>query len=274
MCTSRGLATLALASSYVPMSQEDAGMTLALDPAMTSHQVTLGGSQQQHIPTVHSSLVGWISSAVFWFIEKLLGRMSEEEVPVDENSEVFKLAPFNPSSAQIQEKALKLLQLTPDDVLFDLGCGDGRFLIEAAKQHPGLRCVGVEVDPIFATRAKQAVLSLSGDLQGRVDIREQDALKIATNPSPTTVSPGENTPDDVTALTFIDHASALYLFVLPKGIEKLMPLLESLVHTRKAQRRSLRVLSYMFQIRSWEPTHIDKTSKAGCPIYLYDFPRL
>ncbi len=184
-----------------------------------------------------------------------------------EPNEAFQLAPFNPSSLEIQEKAMKLLKLNGEDVLFDLGCGDGRLLISAAKRHPGLRCVGIELDPIFSTRAQEAIQELPDvDLRNRVDIRLGDALQLSLK-----LSSMSRSPRRTTELTLMDDATALYLFILPKGIEKLIPLLETLVETRKEQRRSLRILSYMFKIHCWEPTTIDKTAKAGCPIYLYDF---
>lgn len=190
--------------------------------------------------------------------------MQMSSVPESDGKEVFKLAPFNPSSEQIQEKAFQLLQLQSDDVLFDLGCGDGRLLIAAANKHPGLRCVGVEIDPVFATRAKEALRRQPLHVQDRIDIRQQDALQI-----PLALSPFSST--DITTITLLDDATALYLFVLPKGIQKLMPVLDALLQTRRRQARKLRVLSYMFKIHSWEPTMVDKTSKGECPIYLYEF---
>lgn len=180
-------------------------------------------------------------------------------------AEAFKLAPFNPSSEQIQEKAMELLGLIETDVLFDLGCGDGRLLVAAAKKYPGLRCVGVEIDPIFATRAKEAIQALPQDLQCRLDMREQDVLQL-----PMTASEA-GSRDDISELTLMDDATALYLFILPKGIAKIMPLLEALVETRKKQGRDFRILSYMFKIYEWEPTVTDRTSKGRCPVYLYEF---
>lgn len=185
------------------------------------------------------------------------------------SSEPFKLAPFNPSGLEIQEKSLHLLELTKEDVLFDLGCGDGRLLIAAAQRHPGLRCVGIELDPIFAMRAEHAVQQLpdNNEIKSRVDIRLGDALQL-----PMIVSTRSCTPSTCTELTLIDDATAIYLFIVPKGIQKLMPLLESLVKTRQKQHRSFRIVSYMFKIHCWEPAKMDKSSRAGCPIYLYDFP--
>lgn len=192
---------------------------------------------------------------------------SSQQQPI----EAFKLAPFNPSSLQIQERAMELLKLSANDVLFDLGCGDGRLLIAAAQQHPGLRCVGVDIDPVFVQRGQQAIQDIPDpQVRERLDIRLQDALSLPLTVSDRSTHNLSTIP--TTELTLMDDATALYLFVLPKGINKLMPLLEALVEARQVQqRRPFRILSYMFQIHQWEPTLVDKTSKAGCPIYLYEF---
>lgn len=67
------------------------------------------------------------------------------------------LAPFNPSMPPVVEVGLSLLKLSKDDVLYELGCGDGRFMIAAASATPGLKCIGVEYDSKFADRARAAV---------------------------------------------------------------------------------------------------------------------
>jgi cyclopropane fatty-acyl-phospholipid synthase-like methyltransferase len=54
--------------------------------------------------------------------------------------------PYFPSTDEAVDGMLKLARTGPDDVVFDLGCGDGRIVIAAAKQF-GARGVGVEIDP-------------------------------------------------------------------------------------------------------------------------------
>ena len=44
-----------------------------------------------------------------------------------------KLAPFNPSMPYVVDAALAMLQLSGEDVLYDLGCGDGRVMVAAAQ---------------------------------------------------------------------------------------------------------------------------------------------
>ena len=54
--------------------------------------------------------------------------------------------PFFPSTDEAVDGMLKLAGTGPNDVVFDLGCGDGRIVIAAAKQF-GARGVGIEIDP-------------------------------------------------------------------------------------------------------------------------------
>lgn len=181
----------------------------------------------------------------------------------------FKLAPFNPSSEQIQKKCCELLidrALGDADkggpVLFDLGCGDARLLINCAKKYPQLTCIGIELDNVFATRAIEQIQTLPQELQDRLYVHEGDALKVQAQ---------EESSCPVAHLTFIDDASILFLFILPKGIEKMIPLLISVVEKRKLQKRNFRILSYMFKIPEWDPAFVDRSSKGSCPIYLYEF---
>ncbi|KAG7346000.1 methyltransferase type 11 domain containing protein [Nitzschia inconspicua] len=200
----------------------------------------------------------------------------------DNTEDFFRLAPFNPSSQQIQEKALDHLKLSKDDILFDLGCGDGRLLCHAVQHVPGLRCVGIEIDPVYVERAQRRIHELlSVEAQSRMEIRCQDALSVmGTGDETTTIattitttSSSDTRHKSISELTLLDDATALYLFVLPKGLQKLLPILEALVQQRIKQQRTLRILSYMFQIHhgDWEPTLVDRTAKGGCPIYYYEW---
>jgi SAM-dependent methyltransferase len=197
--------------------------------------------------------------------------------------EIFKLAPFNPSSLQIQEKAIEHLKLSADDVLFDLGCGDGRLLIAAARATKGLRCVGVEMDPIFVKRGLEAVQQLDDDdLKGRIDIRVGDVLELMKPPNerkqvslPELVEFNSGTDPIVGKecqnIELMENATAIYLFILPKGVNKIMPILEAIVERRKIEGRPFRILSYIFKLHEWEPTFVDRTSKGDLPIYVYEF---
>lgn len=78
-----------------------------------------------------------------------------------------------PTPADMIDRMLSLMDLTPADVLADLGCGDGRILIAAVRQS-GCRGVGIEIDPATAEEARQNVADAG--LSGRVKIITGDAL--------------------------------------------------------------------------------------------------
>ncbi|HJV75983.1 MAG TPA: class I SAM-dependent methyltransferase [Noviherbaspirillum sp.] len=54
--------------------------------------------------------------------------------------------PYEPSPQYVVDKMLALAQVNKDDVLYDLGCGDGRIVITAAEKY-GARGVGIDIDP-------------------------------------------------------------------------------------------------------------------------------
>lgn len=135
---------------------------------------------------------------------------------------------------------LELLCLGPEDVVYDLGCGDGRFVVEAARR-ARCRCVGVEVDAARAAEARErAVEAGVADL---VTIRCENGLE-----------------------TSLDDATALYLYLVPRGLRLLAP---RLLHRR------LRVVSYMAPLPGLEhderrcasPAH---QPDAAWPLYYYD----
>ncbi len=63
------------------------------------------------------------------------------------------LAPFVPTPPEAVERMLALGEVGPGDVLYDLGCGDGRVVVAAAKRF-GIRCIGVDLDPRRIAEAK------------------------------------------------------------------------------------------------------------------------
>ena len=70
-------------------------------------------------------------------------------------------APWAPTSGRIVQKLLALADVGPDDLLYDLGSGDGRIIIRASKKFKA-RSVGIEINPFWVlwTRVKIAVLGL------------------------------------------------------------------------------------------------------------------
>jgi predicted RNA methylase len=91
-----------------------------------------------------------------------------------------KLAPFVTTPQEVVERMLQLAQVARDDVVYDLGSGDGRLVITAAKKY-GAHGVGVDFDPqlVMASRvnARQA------GVEDLVEFRDQDARTVDVSPA-------------------------------------------------------------------------------------------
>jgi Mycolic acid cyclopropane synthetase len=239
-------------------------------------------------PSLHSNKIASSPAAAFY-----AGAAGNDNDDDDHN-----LAPFNPSSDSAMGLVLDILNLKDDDVLFDLGCGDGRLLIRAIQQSNNntnaVRCVGIEIDNVFATRAQEAIhQQLSREEQRRIEIRRQDLLEMYGAAAATSTSPhGTTNNNNVNAkqheqphglvavggaadlcrdLSLLEDSTALYLYLLPRGLKKLRPLLEQIVARRKEQGKSFRVVAYTFQVVGWDPVVVNRSTKSGVPIYLYQF---
>ncbi len=124
-----------------------------------------------------------------------------------------------PTSPDMVEKMLDMAQVTPEDLLIDLGSGDGRMVIAAAKR--GARAVGVEYDPdlveLSRRRAREAdVADKANFVQG--DMFEAD----------------------------ISKATVLALFLLPQNLERLRDKFLSLPP-------GTRIVLNTYGIPGWEP---------------------
>lgn len=76
------------------------------------------------------------------------------------------------------QRVMRELNPQPNETFVDYGCGDARWLIEAASRYK-CRAIGIELDPAQAARARQAVWSAG--LADKVQIIEGDALKVDVN---------------------------------------------------------------------------------------------
>jgi len=136
------------------------------------------------------------------------------------------------------EAMLELAGVTKDDTVYDLGSGDGRIPIEAAKRY-GARAVGIEIKPSLIDRAQKNA-KLSG-VSDKVEFRQQDLFKADFR--------------DATVVT-------MYLF--PEVNIKLRPMLFEQLEPGD------RVVSHSFDMDAWEP---DSTRRVnGDVLYLWTIP--
>ena len=142
-------------------------------------------------------------------------------------------AEFLPTSMKTVRRMLSMAEVTTDDVLFDLGSGDGRTIITASKEF-GAKSVGIEADLIR--------LFLS-----RLRIRRQGLTDLSN------VVWGNFFHKDLSEATVV----TLYLFQSTN--DKLVKKLE------KELRPGTRVISHVFTFKSWEPIEVDDKYS----LYLY-----
>ena len=84
----------------------------------------------------------WKTKSLYVFIA--LGFISL--LAIAQFQKVHPEVPFVPTPEEVVDTMLEMLEIDEDDVLFDLGCGDGRIVITAAKKY-GCRGVGIDIDP-------------------------------------------------------------------------------------------------------------------------------
>jgi len=99
-----------------------------------------------------------------------LDQLEEAAQAVDKSKE---LAPFVPTPMEVVEKMLELARVTSNDLVYDLGSGDGRIIITAAKKYVA-GALGFEIDPELVQESR-AIATKAG-VGHLVEIREQDLM--------------------------------------------------------------------------------------------------
>lgn len=149
------------------------------------------------------------------------------------------LAPHVPASEDAVRKMLQFAELQVGEQLYDLGSGDGRIIIMAAKEF-GVKATGVELrdDLVEHTRKRIEELGLS-----QVEVVHGDLMQAE-----------------------ISNADVVTLYLTTSANEKIAPKL------MKELRPGSRVVSFCFRIPSWEPS---KTLRLGTrTLYLYIMPEV
>ena len=135
---------------------------------------------------------------------------------------------YEPTPQLIVEDLLKMAEVNRNDIIYDLGCGDGRFVITAAKKY-GARGVGIDIDPERIKESNQNA-RVAG-VMDKVKFIEADLFE-----------------------TDIREATVVALYLLPEMNMQLRPKL------LKDLKPGSRVVSHEFDMYDWPP---DKTGKLG-----------
>lgn len=86
---------------------------------------------------------------------------------------LYILAPYVPSAPDVVERMLNLAEIGPTDLVYDIGCGDGRLAIAAARR--GARAVGIDLETYWVEQARAAAKEAGVD--ARVEFHAGDALQ-------------------------------------------------------------------------------------------------
>jgi len=130
------------------------------------------------------------------------------------------LAPFVPTPPEVVARMIEMAAVGPDDVVYDLGCGDGRMVIAAAKTR-GARGVGIELDPALLAECRAAA---EKEGVGRlVRFVRQDA-----------------------AAARLTDATVLLLYLLPESLETLAPNFD------RDLAPGVRIVSHDYRIPGWD----------------------
>jgi SAM-dependent methyltransferase len=90
------------------------------------------------------------------------------------------VAPFVPTPQDVVERMLELAEVSQADLLYDLGSGDGKIAITAARRYRS-RAVGFEIDPLLVTHSRRRILAAG--VEDLAEIREQDIQTVDLSPA-------------------------------------------------------------------------------------------
>ena len=156
----------------------------------------------------------------------------------DDVPEIAINTPYVTTPPEVVRAMLKLATVGSGDVVYDLGCGDGRIVIAAARDF-GAHGVGIEISPEHAAEARENVRKAG--VGRRVDIRQQDLIDA-----------------DLT------RASVVALYLLPEVNLRLRPKL------LRELKPGTRIVSHTFDMGDWRPDKVVSTH--GTNVYLWVIP--
>lgn len=160
----------------------------------------------------------------------------------DKKKEVEKDVPYVPTPKAVVEKMLEMAKVKKTDVVYDLGCGDGRIVCMAAKKF-GCKAIGFDIDPDRIKESNANVKSYKVDKL--VQIKNENIFKVD-----------------------LSKASVITMYLLPEVNVKMVPQLKKL-------KAGSRIVSHDFDIEGYKPDQTVKMKdKEGVEhtIYLFTAP--
>ena len=135
--------------------------------------------------------------------------------------------PFVPTPTQVVAEMLEMADVSGRDTVYDLGSGDGRIVVTAARRY-GAAGVGVELDSSLVAEARQR--AAGEDVGDRVRMVRGDLFEVDLSP-----------------------ATVVTLYLLPRTMEKLEPMLF------RQLRPGARIVAHDFDMEEWAPDSVSQT---------------
>jgi len=130
---------------------------------------------------------------------------------------------YVPTPQEVVDKMLEMAQVTKNDIVYDLGCGDGRIVVTAAKKY-GCKCIGYDINP---KRIEESLENVEKNNVGHlVSIEQEDIFTLD-----------------------LSEANVITLYLLPSLNVKLIPQLEKL-------KPGSRIVSHDFDMRGVKPDQV------------------
>jgi SAM-dependent methyltransferase len=150
------------------------------------------------------------------------------------------IAPFVTTPQEVVDRMLELAQVSTGDLLYDLGSGDGRIVIAAAKRY-GAKAVGFEIDPALVTLSRRNIREAG--VEHLAEIRQEDVRNVDLSP-----------------------ASVVTMYLYPSANLRLRATI------RRQLKAGSRVVSHNSNMGDWKPDRVEQmTDSAGFlrTIYLW-----
>jgi cyclopropane fatty-acyl-phospholipid synthase-like methyltransferase len=150
--------------------------------------------------------------------------------------------PYVPTPQPVVEAMLKLADVKTGDVVYDLGCGDGRIVVTAVKQFGARHGLGIDLDPDRVAQSNES--AKKAGVAEKVEFRQGDVLK----------------------LTSVADATVVTLYLSPSVNRQIEPML------RKTLKPGSRVVSHDFRVGDWPPEKTERvkgTRQDDHVIYLW-----
>jgi SAM-dependent methyltransferase len=160
------------------------------------------------------------------------------------NDPPYNVAPYVPTPIKVVRTMLKLAGVGPEDVVYDLGCGDGRILFVAVEEFEAMSAVGIDINSSICEPVRSKVEKMG--LEDRICVVNGNFF-----------------------LADLSPASVVTLYLTTSGNSKLRPKLEDEL------REGAMVVSHDFPIRNWttiKPEPPEFYTVGSHKIYVYKIP--